>query len=153
MAARRTRTHQVLDLDTAGPHEAQSARQDGQTPLDYQTGLSGVETRVGAGALRRAQLAWVPPPCHALHRSLWVPGGRAEPFFPLCPRRSSWTLCPPVGAGLPPARITAPVPSAITRTRSRRYELSWRACCCGNCRIAPTADLLPAERRRRNRFH
>src|ERR1039457_1045654 len=22
-----------------------------------------------------------------MHRSLWVPGRRAEPFFPLCPRR------------------------------------------------------------------
>ena len=40
-----------------------------------ETGLSGVETRVGTGTLRRSQLARVPPPRHTLHRGLWVPGG------------------------------------------------------------------------------
>jgi SRSO17 transposase len=76
-----------------------------------------------------------------------------EPFFPLCPRRSSWIHCPRAIPGLPPARVTGSAPSGIIRTRSRRYALFWRACCCGNCLTAPTADLLPAEGRSRNQFH
>ncbi len=88
-----------------------------------------------------------------MYRSLWVPGSRAEPFFPLCPRRSSWIRCPRAGAGLPPARVAAYAPSDIIRTRSRRCASFWRACCCGNCLTALFADRLRAERRRRNRFH
>src|SRR5438477_5511707 len=53
-----------------------------------------------------------------MHCSLWVPGSRAEPFFSLCPRRSSWIRCPQARAGLPPARFAAYVLRGITRTRS-----------------------------------
>ena len=44
-------TDQVLAIDVAAYHQAQSIGQDGQTPLDHRTGLPGVETRVGAGPL------------------------------------------------------------------------------------------------------
>ncbi len=99
----------------ASEHQAQSFNQNGQTPLDHRTGLPGAETRVRAGALRRPQLARIPPSRHAMHCSLWVPGSRAEPFFPLCPRRSSWIRCPRAGAALPSARVAAYAPSGIIR--------------------------------------
>ena len=153
MAARRNRTHQVLDIDVSLRHQAQSFNQNGQTALDHRTGLPGAETRVRAGALRRAQLARIPPSRHAMHCSLWVPGSRAEPFFPLCPRRSSWIRCPTAGTVLQPARVTAYAPSGIIPTRSRRCELSSRACYCDKRRIAPTADLLQTDRRHRNPLH
>jgi hypothetical protein len=107
----------------------------------------------GNQALKGPQLAGIPPSRHVVHRSLWVPGGRAEPFFPLCPRRSSWIRCPPVGAELPPARVAESAPSGIIRTRSRRYAWCWRAFCCGNCITALFVVRLRAERGRRNRFH
>ena len=87
-----------------------------------------------------------------MYRSLWVPGGRAEPFFPLCPRRSSWIRCPRAGAELPPARVAAHAPSGIIRTRSQRYASFWRASCCGNCLTALFAGCLQAERRHRTRL-
>ena len=87
-----------------------------------------------------------------MHRSLWVPGGREEPFFPLCPRRPSWIRCPRTGAGLPPARIAEHAPSDIIRTRSRRYASFWRACCCSNCLTALFAGCLRTERRHRTRL-
>jgi len=37
---------------------------------------------LGTGALGRPPLAWVSPPRHAVHCSLWVAGRGAEPFFP-----------------------------------------------------------------------
>jgi hypothetical protein len=88
-----------------------------------------------------------------MYRSLWVPSGRAEPFFPLCPRRSSWIRCPRDGAGLPPARVAAHAPSDIIRTRSPRCASFWRAYCCDNCLTALFAGCLQTERRRRNQFH
>ena len=39
MAPRRKRTHEVLDIDAASEHQAQSFDQDGQTSLDHRTGL------------------------------------------------------------------------------------------------------------------
>src|SRR6516225_9652679 len=83
MAARREGTDQILVIDLAAHYPTQSIGQNGQTPLDHRTGLRGAETRVGAGPLGRPQLARVSPPRHAMYYSLWVPGGRAEPFFPL----------------------------------------------------------------------
>ncbi len=50
-AAKRTGTDKVLVIDTVSEYSAQSFGQDGQTPLDYRTGLPGVETGVGAGTL------------------------------------------------------------------------------------------------------
>ena len=88
-----------------------------------------------------------------MYCSLWVPGSREEPFFPLCPSRSSWTRCPQAGGGLPATRVAAYAPSDITRTRSQHCESLWRIYYCGNCLIAPFADRLRAERRYRNPLH
>ena len=51
MAAKRSGTHEVLDIDAASEYPAQGFGQDGQASLDHRTRLSGVETRVGVGAL------------------------------------------------------------------------------------------------------
>src|SRR6516225_535258 len=90
MAARREGTDPILVIDLAAHYPAPGIGQNGQTPLDHRTGLRGAETRVGAGPLGRPQLARVSPPRYAVHCSLWVPGGRAEPLFPLCPSGSAW---------------------------------------------------------------
>src|SRR4030095_9154060 len=70
-------------------------------------------------AFRRSQLAGVPPSRNACPGILRVSGGRANPFFPLRPRRSSWIHCPQVSAGIPPTRFAAYAPSGITPTRSQ----------------------------------
>ena len=153
MAARGEGANQILVIDIAAHHHAQGVGEDGQTPLDHRTGLRGVKTRVGAGSLRRSQLAWVSPSRHPVHCSVWVPGSREEPFFPLSPRWPTWICCPRAGSGLPPARVAAHAPSVIIQTRSRRFASLWRACCCGSCLIALFADRLRAERQHRNRLH
>jgi len=81
-------------VSTLPPTTSSSSGQDRQTSLDHRAGLRGTETGTGAGALRGPQLAWISPSCHAVHRSLWVPGGERNRFFPLRPRRSSWIRCP-----------------------------------------------------------
>ena len=88
--------------------------------LKQELGLGHFEGRNWRGFHHHATL---------MHRSLWVPGSRAEPFFPLCPRRSSWIHYPQASAGLPPARLAAYAPSDIIRTRSLRYESSSHASC------------------------
>jgi SRSO17 transposase len=97
-------------------------------------------------------LGQVPPSRYAVHCGLWVPGSRADPFFPLCPRRSSWIRCLRAGSRLPPARVAGSVPSGITHTRLPRCASRWRAGCCGNCLTARSVGRLPTERRHRRRL-
>src|SRR5215471_17120062 len=153
MATRRERTHQILDIHTAARYQTQSVGQDREAPLDHRTGLRGVEARVGARPFRRSQLARVSPPRHTMHCGLWVPGSRAEPFFPLCPSRSFWIRCPQARARLPATRVAASGPSDITRIPSPAFAFIWRACCCGNCLTAHFADRLRVEHRYRNLLH
>jgi SRSO17 transposase len=56
------------------------------------------------------------------HRSLWVPGGREEPFFPLSPRRKTRIHQLRTDAGLQAARVAELVPSGIIPIRSRHSE-------------------------------
>src|SRR6185437_8485662 len=85
MAAQRTGTGEILAGDTASRYPAQAFGEDGQTSLDHRTGLPGVKNRSwGWDTLKAVTGAdsTITPLC-VLH--LWVPGSRAEPFFPLCP--------------------------------------------------------------------
>ena len=79
---------------------------------DYQE----LKQELGLGHFEGRNWCGFHPSRHAMHRSLWVPGRRAEPFFPLCPRYSSWIRCRfRAAAGLPPARVAAFGPSGIIR--------------------------------------
>src|SRR5262245_35529178 len=124
MAARRSRTHQILAIHHACRDPSGGTRAYGQTTLDHRAGLSGVETGTRSGSLRRAWMEGFSSPRHLMHRGLWVPGGRTESFFPLGPDRQSWTTSPRTAGELPAPRI-ASVRSAIIRNRLPRcvYEL------------------------------
>ena len=84
-----------------------------------------------------------------MHRSLWVPRGRAEPFFPLCPHRPCWTISPETTVGLRPAWLAASVPSGIIPTRSPASVSCWPTICCGNFLNARSADRDRDDPRRR----
>ena len=119
VAERRSRADQILAIHAAGRHEAEGSGGTRQTPLDHRTGLRGTEAGTRPGSLRRQRLARLSPSRHLMHCSLWVPCGRAEPFFPLSPRRQSWIISPRAAAGLPAPGL-ASAPSGIIRTRSPR---------------------------------
>jgi SRSO17 transposase len=59
----------------------------GQTPLDPGARLRRTEAGIGTGTLRRSWLARVSSSRHPRYCRLRVPGDRADPFFPLSPRR------------------------------------------------------------------
>jgi hypothetical protein len=77
---------------------------------------------------------------HSLYRRLWLSGFRAEPFFPLSPRRPYWITHRQTAPGLSAARLAAYVPSGIIRTRSRHSELSLPATSSGRCLTVPAVD-------------
>ena len=85
-------------------------------------------------------MARISPSRHLMYRCVWVPDGRAEPFFPLCPRRPCWTISPGAAAGLPPARVAASAPNDIIPTPSPRCGLSSPANCSGSCLTVPSAE-------------
>ena len=87
-----------------------------QTALDHRTGLSGTQAGTRTRSLRRERLARLSPSRHSMHCGLWVPCGRAEPFFPLSPCRQSRTISPRAAAGVPAPRLASD-PSGIIRTR------------------------------------
>jgi hypothetical protein len=107
---------QILAVHASGRYKVEGSGALGQASLDYGARLRGTETRTGLGTLRRSRLARISSSRHIVHRSLRVPDGRAEPFFPLSARRQCWTMRPATAAGLPPARVAALGPSGIIRT-------------------------------------
>jgi len=117
MAPRRRATHQILALDSTCRDLLERVGANGQASLDHGARLRGTEAGVGTGPLRGTGLARIPSPRHPLSCGLWVPGGRAEPFFPLGARRESRTTSARPSDGLPAARL-AFAPSGITHNRS-----------------------------------
>ena len=59
------------------------ARRYNEAALAHRARLSGSQTRGWARAFRRARLAWLPPPRHAVHRGLRVPRLREGDNSPL----------------------------------------------------------------------
>src|SRR5215467_5067827 len=118
MANRGARTHQILAIHSAGQCRPGRTGAFGQTSVDHRTGLSGTEAGTRLGPLRGARLARLPSSRHIMHRSLWIPGGRTESFFPLSPRRPSWTTNTRLAARLPATGFVAFVPSGIIRVPS-----------------------------------
>src|SRR5882757_8770580 len=83
MAKERIGTHQILAVHSAGEDLTETSGEDGQTPLDHRTRLRGTQAGVGIRPLRRTGLARIPSSRHLVYCRLWVPGQRAEPFFPV----------------------------------------------------------------------
>ena len=94
-------------------------------------------------------MARISPSRHIVYRRLWVPDQRAEPFFPLSPRRQSWIISPGVAAGLPPARLAASAPNGIILNPSPHCELPSPANFSSSCLTVPSAEPnRPADLRR-----
>src|SRR5271165_881755 len=130
--------NQVLAVQPAGIHHSASTGGSGQTALDYRTRLSRTQTGTWSGPFRRTRLARLPSPCHARHRSLWLPGAGAVPFPP------SARFAANPGSGPPPSltpcarQLCAPrlcrcEPNGIIPPRSppcaARLQPTWHAPC------------------------
>src|SRR5260370_8710024 len=80
---------------------------------------------------------------------VWVPGYRAEPFFPLSPHRPYWTISPGAAAGLPPARVAASAPHGIILNPSPHCGLPSPATFSSSCLNVPSVEPnRPADPRR-----
>src|ERR1700722_12683439 len=119
------------------PQAARSGRRR-ETALDHRTRLSGTETGIGPGPFRRAWLARLPSSRHTVDCRLWLPGGRAVPFFPLGPRRSSRTISSQTPDSLPAPRL-ASAQSGIIRTLLPPCASCWPAPCLTNSAAVPSA--------------
>jgi hypothetical protein len=74
-----------------------------------------------------------------------------KPFFPLCPRRSSWIHYPQHNTALPATGFVAYGLSGITLTRSLRSESPLRGSCSSAFLSVPFVDLVPDNPRRQYR--
>ena len=99
-----------------------------------------LKQELGLGHYEGRGLARFSPSRHVVHRRLWVPDQRAEPFFPLSARRQSWIISPGTAGELPPARVAASAPNGIIPTPLPRCGLPLRTNCSGNCLTVPSAD-------------
>src|SRR5499427_9644746 len=76
MARGGERADQILAFNVAAKYHFRKASRSNQAALAHRARLSGSQTRGRARAFRRARLAWLPPPRHAVHRGLRIPGLR-----------------------------------------------------------------------------
>src|SRR6266700_3793387 len=83
VARRRGCADQVLALDLAEKHHVPRSGRCCKAAVAHRTRLSGTQARSRDRPLRRARVAWFPSSCHALHRSLWIPGLREGDDSPL----------------------------------------------------------------------
>jgi hypothetical protein len=85
MAGRRdpTRQMQILALHSAGRYQLSPTRRYHQNALADRARLPGTQAGGRARTLRRARMARLPSPRHAVHRSLRIPGLRAGRDSPL----------------------------------------------------------------------
>ena len=96
--------------------------------------------RAWIGSLRGSRLARLPPPRHARHRRLRIPGLRVESDSPLslAPRAARQSASPT--QELPTPRRRRSVPNATSPTRSPPSALDSRAPWCDGC-----PDVLAAN--------
>src|SRR5215469_16186246 len=78
---------------------------------------------------------------YPLYCGLWVPGGRTEPFFPLCPCRSTGLTRPRSATSVPPSGFARYVSSAIILSRSPPYDKPLLAFSCGSCPAVRFVEL------------
>jgi hypothetical protein len=103
----------------AVPRVARLARPDRQTALAYRARLSGTQAGGRARAFRRARMARLPSPRHAVHRGLRIPDLRAGDDSPL---RTSFHHSVPETCRtrrLPTQRIRRYGPSVTSQTQSQ----------------------------------
>src|SRR5271155_1792677 len=138
MAEDREGADQVLAVKPAGINRSASTGGSGQTALDYRTRLSGTQTGTRFGPLRRTRLARLSSPCHALHRSLRLPGAGAVPFPPSARFAAIAGSRPPLLLTTCAKQLHAPrrcrcEPKGIIHTRSplcaARLRPTWPAPC------------------------
>ncbi len=106
-----------------------------QAALAHRARLSGTQAGGRARAFRRARMARLPSPRHAVHRSLRIPDLRAGDDFPLLdlvPPRCSRNLSYPTVTDpeAPPLRPERHIPNSIATIKSLSGKfLSPRICC------------------------
>src|SRR5712675_379639 len=83
VAQRREGADQILALDTAPGHRLRTPGRSGQAALAHRARLPGAQAGARPWTLRRSRLAGLPPPRHAVHRSLRIPDLRARDDSPL----------------------------------------------------------------------
>ncbi len=76
----------------------------------------------------------------SLYCGLWVPGGRAEPFFPLRSRRSSGLTRPGNAAQVPPSGFARYAWSGITPGPLLPFDKPSHGFCSDNSRVVPFVD-------------
>src|SRR5215467_8931277 len=81
-------------------------------------------------------MARISPSRNPLHCGLWVPGGRTEPFFPLCPRRQTGTTQMRTAPGIPSSGRGPCAWSGIIRGQSQAFDKSLHGFWYGNSRVA-----------------
>src|SRR5271163_3319874 len=119
MARRRARADEILALHPARGHADRSSRRYRETALAHRTRLRGAQERTRPRPLRRAGLARLPSPRHALHRRLWIPDPRESGLSPLRTPVAR-TPCPSPSSTTP--RRPRSDPSVTSRTRSPPCE-------------------------------
>src|ERR1700720_4774861 len=87
VAARRARADQILAFHYARKHPLRPPRRFGEIALADRARLPGTQAGTRLWRLRRARVARLPPPCHALYRRLWLPDRRTRRPSPL---RTVW---------------------------------------------------------------
>ena len=139
MAEERTGAHEILALHTVSDGIAKVSGENCETPLDDPTRLQGTQAGVGFRTLGRTRLARLSPSRDLMYRGLWVPGSRAEPFFPqfvsVMLDHQPWG-CRPTSAR--EARRVRP--ERHNPARSLRCGWRWPANVSDSCLAGPSAE-------------
>src|SRR5207245_5904436 len=88
----------------------------------------------------RRRLGWLYSARDVLDCVLWVPGGRAEPCFPLRSCRSSGLARPRNAAQVPPSGFARYAWSGITPGPLLRFDKPSHGFCSGNSRVVLFVD-------------
>src|SRR6202040_4221253 len=89
----------------------------------------------------RTRLARGPPSRHSLQCGLGVPGGRTEPFFPLCSRRSVGLILPRNAHAIPSSGFAPCAGSGIIPAPLLPFVRPSPGSCSGNSRVVLFVEL------------
>ena len=122
-------------------HQTYRSGANGEASLDHRARLRRAEAGTRTWSLRRTRLARLSPSRYPLHRGLWVPGGRTEPFFPLRSRRRSGLTRLQNAVPAPPSGLTryawrGIIPGPLPHSVKPSPEF-----CSGNSRVVLSVEL------------